>query len=113
MEINFNLQDLALAAFASDEACDKYFEASDEFYRVWNSLFKKLLDGSIDYFYYTEKSSACVFTRSIKQNGKIQATIFWIKDGEWIALSDGQVSTAEEAERNFYGVKDHVTIQFS
>lgn len=112
MEINFNLERLAIESFYSEKAEQKFDEASKAFIETWEKLFSRLLSCEVDYFYYKTNRNLTLFTRSIKTNG-VQITQFWICDGELIPLSDGQAKTAKEAEYNQYGIKDRVTIQFS
>ena len=71
--------------------CDALDRLDAELKGFWNSLVKQLLSGEIDGFCY-EKGNTYIFTRSIKEPGKIQKSCFWNRNGEMIPLSDVQLS---------------------
>lgn len=71
--------------------CDALDRLDAELKGFWNPLVKQLLSGEIDGFCY-EKGNTYIFTRSIKEPGKIQKSCFWNRNGEMIPLSDVQLS---------------------
>lgn len=87
-----------------------------EIKKAWSGLFEELKTGSIDFFYYWQPTrkgangqNIIIYTRSVKTPGSIQRSIFWKRNGEYIALSDQQYISIEDAERRG-GIKDNVTI---
>jgi len=113
--IQNNLHDLVVAIFHADSeqaeraAMDAYRAASDAHDAIYKSLFDDLQTGLIDWFYYCQGDLTVIFTRSIKEPGKIQRSTFWDRNGEMIALSDGQYTTAHDANKDQH-TPDNVTI---
>ena len=77
--------------------CDALDRLDAELKGFWNPIINQLLSGEIDGFSY-EKGNTYIFTRSIKEPGKIQKSCFWNRNGEMIALSDIQLAGFSHAE---------------
>lgn len=98
---------------AAERALDR---KEAEMKKAWSGLFEELKTGSIDFFYYWQPArkgangqNIIIFTRSIKTPEGIQRTTVWKRNGEYIALSDQQYTSIEDAEKRG-GIKDNVTI---
>jgi hypothetical protein len=73
---------------------------------LYNALCDSLLSGEIDYFYHDDSNEnennylQYIFTRSVKELGKIQVSCIWFKNGVAVPLSDGQGVNYKDFNKN-------------
>lgn len=89
INVNFDVHDKCLAAFHNDTetACRNYKKALQGLQDVYRRIYTALVSEAIDAAFYRTGANMILFTRSIRPGVQVQRSVFWDKDGEYIALS--------------------------
>lgn len=111
IDIDYNLQALALAAFKDDAAADLYDAADAEFSGVYEKIFNALIAGEIDTAAEIHNDGATwyAFTRSLYVPGAVQRSAFWNRGGDDLPLSHQTFKTFDDMRRD--GLRDRVRIE--
>lgn len=104
-KMGFRIKDLHRAAKKCIRSIGKYKpydRGSDRNDKIMSWLFAKTKNGQIKGFYLDNDSQFKAYHRSTKENGKIQYSYGFFRDGELIPCGDVQMGTAEDLIREGY-----------
>lgn len=114
MKISFDTRKKLLDYLRSDFDREKeriMEQAETDLRQVWERLFEDLHSGKIScaWYYANARKNLYTITRSIKQDGYLQKSCFWLTGGQVIALSDQQYQTVKDMQRLDH-IPDGITV---
>lgn len=114
IEVNFNLHDLAIAAFRGGDLEEDASQAAEEKHaEIFRKLYDDLIANRIDCFRIFTNGNRIngnerIFHRSPKQAGYIQVSFIWWRNGEMLPTMDEQ---AGNFDKMLSSCPDNVTVE--
>lgn len=100
MEIvaNFGVHDKCLALFHDDsrQAGMAYEEARQGLLDVYARIYRGLVSEAVDVAYFRSGANLVIFSRSLREGVAVQRSVFWDRDGEYIALSHQDIRSEKD-----------------
>lgn len=113
-KIDFNVRNLCLKFWqaigekAEDAAQAELEKAEKALETAWKTLYDNLESGFYGSIAYQTGENLYILHSSTKKAGYIQHSCFWVRNGEYIALSDRQYKQFEDFKRD--GLPDGKTV---